>query len=741
MKLFILNLIILIFFSSCLKTKRSGFDSSSPIGILLNLGFSGFFSNSASYSISGTISGFNSGTLVLTLNTSNTLSLTGPQTSFAFTQKVASGSSYVVDIKQHPSGQVCTLSNASGNIKADVTNVSISCAAATIGAYYSFGTDWMDYIKRDTSTTNSLSAVGTACTGSETGWYNSCIHAGEIRSITIPNLTSCTGITANDNLGVFNWTCTVTNSVVKVVSTGLQYNKHLSDLINFTSASWKSNYITVSLNGATFLTTSPSSSWWSNPIQINNGGGTLSTSKTIYITNLTNTVTGTYVLNSQKIALVIQPGYEINTPTTTLVSLRANFLWLEGNLKLTAGSGNAIDMTTSPAKFSVIRNVTIDSNSSAPAITNSSSSANYFYMIRGRTTTSNFINMNYNTNIYNQITAYNSAANVLYLSSTQPDNILISLVLFNSAGDGVNIANSGTNNNIFLNLTGGNHSMRATAVFAGATNNSFMNVVSANNGNSNYGMLDNGTNSQYINVALAHYGANSFFSTGGTNLTFHGTIKISNSGAGCSITGTNPGIISSSCAMQSPSTASTNDTTINMTNSFVGKLSSDTSNSQSTGMPNPQYSQITDWVNFANYYRGWGMQGSTFPSSTQMGQGTGTTSMAIWDWSLKSTDAVIRNVNSCPSGSVTNTHTWSNSSTVTFLRNAVEIFGDGIGNDNGICESNEDCLYTPNIGAYQGHGNLVSASSSSSSTNTCYDIGTVGTISNVKLWKWDTNGY
>jgi len=45
----------------------------------------------------------------------------------------------------------------------------------------------------------------------------------------------------------------------------------------------------------------------------------------------------------------------------------------------------------------------------------------------------------------------------------------------------------------------------------------------------------------------------------------------------------------------------------------------------------------------------------------------------------------------------------------TFLRSAIEIMTTGIGNENNLCESGETCLHAPNIGSYQGHGNIVSA--------------------------------
>jgi hypothetical protein len=40
----------------------------------------------------------------------------------------------------------------------------------------------------------------------------------------------------------------------------------------------------------------------------------------------------------------------------------------------------------------------------------------------------------------------------------------------------------------------------------------------------------------------------------------------------------------------------------------------------------------------------------------------------------------------------------------TFLLNATEIFFDYVGDDDGLCESGERCVYAPNMGAYQGHG-------------------------------------
>lgn len=81
----------------------------------------------------------------------------------------------------------------------------------------------------------------------------------------------------------------------------------------------------------------------------------------------------------------------------------------------------------------------------------------------------------------------------------------------------------------------------------------------------------------------------------------------------------------------------------------------------------------------------------------------------VWNYSYKSS--------SC----VSNGGTWSSldtnsgtfSSPKVFLKNAVEIINPnsknyGTGNHDGLCESGESCIYTPNFGVYQGEGSVGS---------------------------------
>ena len=120
---------------------------------------------------------------------------------------------------------------------------------------------------------------------------------------------------------------------------------------------------------------------------------------------------------------------------------------------------------------------------------------------------------------------------------------------------------------------------------------------------------------------------------------------------------------------------------------------------------------------------------------------------AVYDWRLKSTDTVFRNTSldglnqndpfisgsACPAavdGNLTLTDSNANGAN-TYLRNAVEIMNDKIGDDDGLCESSEACIYSPNFGVYQGHGDYKA-------NGTCTFQN--GTVSGVTMYTYPSNG-
>jgi len=84
---------------------------------------------SNTYAVGGSVSGL-SGTVVLQNNGGNNLTLTAGG-SFAFSNPVTYGSAYSVSLLTQPSGQTCSVANASGTVTATVTNVAVTCAYNT----------------------------------------------------------------------------------------------------------------------------------------------------------------------------------------------------------------------------------------------------------------------------------------------------------------------------------------------------------------------------------------------------------------------------------------------------------------------------------------------------------------------------------------------------------------------------------------------------------------------------------
>lgn len=66
----------------------------------------------------------------------------------------------------------------------------------------------------------------------------------------------------------------------------------------------------------------------------------------------------------------------------------------------------------------------------------------------------------------------------------------------------------------------------------------------------------------------------------------------------------------------------------------------------------------------------------------------------------------------------------------TALRSALEVMDDDLGNEDGFCNSSEQCYFTPHIGAYQGGFGAF--------TKQCTFVnGTLaGAVTDVKMYGW-----
>jgi Right handed beta helix region len=630
-------------------------------------------------------------------------------------------------------------------------------SAPVVKPLYSMGgSGWNEYLKNDGA--NFFSASGAACDGTETGGYSKCLHAGEMRAVSIPGVGSCAGLTASDALDAFNWVCDGTVNPVRMVSTGLKRGKYLSDLIDFDLAAWRSNSVTVGDGMGNILTTADTA-WWDNPIMEDNDGGSLSASGTIYIVNAD--ANAEYTLEADKAGLVIRPGITLHGPGSNASAISANsknFLWAEGAID---GTGDADGIVFRESRFSVIRGVRAQNalyrNVNLSSGSNPSTSNKATDIVSADTSYGLYIGGEFNT--VSDAVSFNNSAGV-YMSSSSVNNVLSNITLTNNFYRSIIAVTD--RNNVFLNTTAANNNLNGIEL-EGA-HSTVSNAAAVNNTQSGL-LLDNTSLIQVADLSSSNNQYGVRLSNADSNY-FTGRLKVgSNSTTNCQVSGvaTAPGLIQSTCTDAGTNgsnvyTGQASDAVlrvnIDATGSFVGKAGSDSVNQSESG-GTAAFDTLTDWTGFENLFRGWGKDGMVFPDATNRGGCVSAETCRIWDWSLANGDTgdggnpVLQNGLTIPTGDEALTHAWeaadssacaeipgavwdsgSSACLTTFLRKAVEILGDGIGNENSLCESDETCLYTPNFGSYQGHGGLVSAGAF-----------TNGTLVGITLLKYDTNGY
>lgn len=106
-----------------------GDGGSSPFSMPPSSSGNGTGSGSTTYSVGGSISGLTAAGLVLTDSTMTTSPSAGA-TSFTFSTKVATGTTYSISVSTQPSGQTCIVANGSGTVgAANVTNIAVTCSA------------------------------------------------------------------------------------------------------------------------------------------------------------------------------------------------------------------------------------------------------------------------------------------------------------------------------------------------------------------------------------------------------------------------------------------------------------------------------------------------------------------------------------------------------------------------------------------------------------------------------------
>lgn len=222
---------------------------------------------------------------------------------------------------------------------------------------YSVAPNWNDYYLVSSGT------PGQACTGAESNVTKSCIHGGEKKIVRLDQ-TSCSGLSLEDSLGLFDWACRIESGRAVFESKRIKNNAGLNLLINQTNLTWRPNSVSLTSNGSP-LTSSPGVAWYSNPlVELNSllsinpapaGITSLTSSGTIYVLKKTNpesddielfNTTGVRI-SSNKVALVTMPGAILKNNGTSSNANNCNSLTglaasADRNCLLSAGNGSKL---------------------------------------------------------------------------------------------------------------------------------------------------------------------------------------------------------------------------------------------------------------------------------------------------------------------------------------------------------------------------------------------------------------
>jgi hypothetical protein len=690
----------------------------------------------------------------------NTTTLSGPVT-------VGVASNAGTNSTDYSSSTSVTFSSGSGNIGAvhfkyagtfnltysytgksgTLSGILVSAKPVSVSALFPVnGINWNDYVQSSASIRWQNS--DTSCNNNSSSQL--CLHGGEMRKV-VPGETSCTGLELVESLSAFRWICDDSLSYVRFISVGLKPEKRLFDLTD--TNTWRPNFIEVYKNSK-LLYSSTASAWWTNPV--NNlpdssaSISSISTSGTIYrlAANMENSLG--YNINGDKIAIAMPLGVSIKLSNSigincstagelsaasfivgVCVGNHAN-LWLEGSI---ASNTNVhYGLKLADVRHSKIRNFSVVGGSLG-------SSSNSAIFLKYNSAGSFF-------NRFENIEVSNAYKGLFLQSINVMNNSIVGLKANNNFTEGLDLSGIGSGNAISKALVTANEGV-GIKVSSTTANSTVLNHVTIAN-NKSYGLAQSGgTNITTANqLLILNNGASGIYFSGAAGNSLSQIASSGNTGSNLNLSFSATNMknnlyieSSSACAVSTIADDFLDGSTTCDPQSSVFSLSSGSNltlgvfgNSGFTDTANPvsnfstTYSSlisfsdlIAAWTQFDFKYRSWGLSSGAFDVNAQ-GACLAGDSCQIWDWRINPVETSIRNRSqfgglgtndaflnnsACP-GAVSGNFVANLSNTVTyFLANALELTEDGIGNDDGLCESNEACSYSSAFGAHQGSVNFA----------------------------------
>lgn len=646
-----------------------------------------------------------------------------------------------------------TFNDGSGDRTMFLPIAAVGSAAAidVLPRYPLNGAQWNDYVSNLSLSVDRESLADAPCGGSSESTVLGCIHGGEIKSIGPLATSSCDNLQLTETLGFFNWKCVVNGSSVYFFSRGLKDSSRLADLIDPALMSWRLNKIEIARNGI-LLYRSPLTAWWSNPIHAvtSNTQDNFTETGAIYVVNSDLAKQGIN-LGASKQALVIMPGhvlkfddsasvYNCNSTsgkpatgnsTCLVAGGSVNHLWLEGEFNGVINSTVAHGLLFK-TNFSRFRHLQITNTGAGGALVLKGAKSNLVHHLRVANVSQNSLSLSSNST--------NNTLADIFINNTTNDAIAIDV----NGSDGNNLIRvfSAFNKAIGINLGSATNTTLAFFTSANNTKSSSPRGLSASGlsnslflqgqvfNNDGYGIYVDGTatNNFFDQIFTSSNGTYDIYDTSTGSAGFHNNLYAQT----C-----NSAALNSSCAPTGASTANSQNSPQDLSTLIHGATGDGTNPQGSGGLIDKLW--ITDWFRFDSPMRIWGIGNSPFPNSSQRGSCYVLSGANCFPWDFRPVVGnAVTGINgsfipnaTCPIAASGAAQFVQNhpSTGKAFLINAMEIIGDGEGNDNGLCEDNEACIFAPNFGYYQGEGDLQPCTY------------TDGAVSGVKMFGHIQNGY
>ena len=590
-----------------------------------------------------------------------------------------------------------------------------------VRARYALHPAWNQYVANSDARLRSWEHPDVSCDPAPLAPHSACVHAGAVRELRLPGIASCAGLSAVDSRDAFVWSCTELGGEAVFFSSALKPTVGLFDLLDGSNG-FRSLTVTVRA-GARLVAESASAVWWTNLVRplpdtsdARNAVAVLDLAGAIYVATEANTG-GSYEIRADRVAIVTAPGATLRahgfvSPLSPLVLADGHdFLWIEGDFD---GSSRSAALSLTQSRRSVLRNVRVQRGGTGIVLRNCtgarlsnlwvSNSSGTSVEIRGSDVTATDLSIG---------NGGPESVDSVGLSLSGQRHTLVRVVLSNLAhGLSVGGGAQHTLSHLTLANTAGDG-----LTLTGPTETTVAQVLGLNH--QGFGVVVSDAASIRLSELALLNNRRGLGLNNDQNVTFSGRLLLGgNTDQDCYVRVGDGSGVDELCVAQSGSTLEV-IRDLDISASFRGRVTSDDVACTTDVAGGQAVAPNADWLRTESALRLWGPEGDLFPALALARACASAGPCRLWDLRLRAEDTVLSRRSgagltqnppfvsgaACPAA-VHGDQALLDGQGRTFLRNATEILWDGVGDDDGLCESNEACIYSPHHGAWQGDGAL-----------------------------------